>query len=112
MVFPAWTLRLIRSPKKVQRAKDIVNDFLEECIAIRLAEDSLQNTNRTTDLLEILLTAESNGLIGRDDVKGQLLTFVFAGHDTTSHTLSYMLWEVCSYFACIADLFRVLNSFT
>lgn len=44
--------------------------------------------------MNVLLDAESEGLKDRNDVKGQLLTFVFAGHDTTAHAMLWLLWEV------------------
>jgi cytochrome P450 len=44
--------------------------------------------------LNILLQAEKEGVITREDLKAQLLAFVFAGYDTTAHTLSFMLYEI------------------
>jgi len=46
-------------------------------------------------LLDILLEARASGTVATDaEVKDQLLTFIIAGHDTTAHTLSLLLWEV------------------
>jgi cytochrome P450 len=92
MVSPGWVLRLWGPSRKVVCAKETLNQFLEECISERLLAG--ESTRNETDLLNILLQAESKGVINRDDVKAQLLTFIFAGSDTTGHTLSYLLYEV------------------
>jgi cytochrome P450 len=91
-VLPKWVLKLWRPSAKVRRAKRTLTEFLEDCINERLAV--FEETRNQTNLLNILLDAESKGLITRDDVKAQLLTFIFAGYDTTAHTLSYLLYEV------------------
>ena len=79
--------------EKVRHAKGVVDELLEECIDVRLQERADGNAKHT-DLLNILLDAKVNGGISRNDVKGQLLTFIFAGHDTTAHTMTWLLWEV------------------
>lgn len=93
--------RLLRR-RRIRKAKAFVDKFLERCIKLKLDRENRQkrgtgaetDASKTTDLLDILLNAESKGLISRDDVKAQLLTFIFAGHDTTAHTLAWLLWEV------------------
>lgn len=93
MTLPSSLLRLFPPGEKVKDAKDLVDSFLEECVAERIRERETGGANQT-DMMNILLDAESTGAIKRDDVKGQLLTFLFAGHDTTAHTLSWLLYEV------------------
>lgn len=92
MVLPGWWLR--RRPKlgEVENARKVIDDFLEDCIETRIADH--KEGKETTDLLNILLEAETNGAMSHDEVKGQLLQFVFAGFDTLAPTLSYMLWEI------------------
>ena len=81
MVLPGWVLALssLLPSRKLRRAKVVVDEFLEQCVAVRLKERATTGRDDTTDMLQILLDAESKGLISRDDVKGQLLTFIFAG---------------------------------
>ena len=93
MTLPSKLLQLFPPSPKVQDAKDHVDTFLNKCIDVRLQERHNHHANQT-DMLNILLDAEEDGVIRRDDVKGQLLTFLFAGHDTTAHTLSWLLYEV------------------
>jgi cytochrome P450 family 6 len=93
MTLPSSFLRLFPPGPEVEQARVLVDDFLEECVSERIHERENGGANQT-DLLNILLDAESNGIIKRDDVKGQLLIFLFAGHETTAHTLSWLLYEV------------------
>jgi cytochrome P450 len=96
MVLPSWWLSRRQKVERVETARQVIDDFLEDCIESRLAiwgTDEISSRN-TTDLLNILLEAERDGAISRDEVKGQLLQFVFAGFDTLAPTLTFMLWEV------------------
>ena len=96
-VSPRWVLKLWKPGKKVQQARDILDSFLNDCIKERLNErkkPTIEEETATSDLLNILLDAEENGVTTRDETKAQLLTFIFAGYDTTAHTLSYMLYEL------------------
>lgn len=93
MTLPSKLLQIFPPSSQVQVAKKYVDDFLEKCIDVRLRERNDGNANQT-DMLNILLDAQEEGVLRRDDVKGQLLTFLFAGHDTTAHTLSWLLYEV------------------
>jgi cytochrome P450 len=103
MVLPGWWLCRRPQGDGVEEARKVIDDYLEECIADRrrLAQShkpssSDNDSKTTTDLLNILLEAEANGVMGHNEVKGQLLQFVFAGFDTLAPTLTYMLWEVSS----------------
>lgn len=104
MTLPGRILQRFPPGRRVRHSRRVVDDFLEDCIRQRLREraactaghraNNTTTTATTTDMMNILLDAEEDGLINRDDVKGQLLTFIFAGHDTTAHTLSWLLYEV------------------
>ena len=48
------------------------------------------------DLLDLLLDADAEGAISASQVTAQLFTFIVAGHDTTAHTLSWLLYDVCA----------------
>lgn len=94
MTLPLRILKWFRPGEKFHEARQVVDDFLEDCIAARIREREVGVNKDITDLINILLDAEADGLITRDDVKGQLFVFLFAGHDTTAHTLTWLLYEV------------------
>lgn len=50
-----------------------------------------------SDLLDLLLDAQDAGVLNGEQVEATLLTFIIAGHDTTAHTLSWMLFEVATH---------------
>jgi len=93
MTLPSKLLQIFQPSQQVQDAKQYVDEFLDDCINERI-QQRLDNKANQTDMMNILLDAEEERVIRRDDVKGQLLTFIFAGHDTTAHTLSWLLYEV------------------
>jgi len=98
MILPGWWLRRRPKIKQVEAARKTIDDFLEDCMATRLEELAKETSkSNTTDLLTILLEAEAKGVVKHDEVKGQLLQFVFAGFDTLAPTLTYMLWEVSHF---------------
>jgi cytochrome P450 len=102
---PKWLNKLLRRiPKKVLRARYVIDSFLDDCIEQRLSDGV--DGRKGTNLLNILLEAERDGVLARKDLKAQLLTFVFAGYDTLAHTLSFLLYEVAINPSLQQDLFR------
>lgn len=93
MTLPSRILQIFPPGRKVRRARVIVDSFIDDCVQARIQE-RLKGGQNDTNMMNILLDAEENGLINREAVNGQLLTFLFAGHDTTAHTLSWLLYEV------------------
>lgn len=112
MVLPGWWLRRRTTSERVTKARKTIDDYLEDCIATRqLASVEQGQHDSISDLLSILMEAEGKGEISRDEVKGQLLQFVFAGFDTLAPTLTYMLWEVSSQNGlCVCILARLYDS--
>lgn len=94
MTLPSKLLQVFQPSQKVQDAKRYVDEFLNECIQKRIQERQAGTANQL-DMMNILLDAEEEGVIRRrKEIKGQLFTFIFAGYDTTAHTLSWLLYEV------------------
>ena len=66
MVLPGWWLRRRPKIEEVEAARKVIDDFLEDCIATRMAENNSKKLkvegahSDTTDLLNILLEAEAN----------------------------------------------------
>jgi len=113
--------------QKFRRAMREINGLLDDCVRQRLGKmaraspaDSdpgrQADPTPTSDLLGVLLEAHTQGVLSIDQVKAQLLTFLLAGHDTTAHTLTWMLWEVARapslQDALAAEARRVLPSRT
>lgn len=51
---------------------------------------------RGTDILSMLLDAadERGDVLGRDQIRDEVMTLLFAGHDTTTSTVAFMFYEL------------------
>ncbi|KAI0922392.1 hypothetical protein AcV7_005936 [Taiwanofungus camphoratus] len=63
----------------IRRNKDFITD---------------EQKQRHKDLLSRLLIAQAEGKISRDELYEQISTFVVSGHETTTQTLGFTLWEL------------------
>ncbi|KAJ3314414.1 hypothetical protein HDV04_000376 [Boothiomyces sp. JEL0838] len=95
LILPKFLWNLVgiapTSPSLLQK-KRVLFDFFD-----RLKQERLEKINKSTDkwdmdVLERLLM-EDNGMT-KDDLYGELLGFFFAGHETTSGTLGFLLYKV------------------
>ncbi|XP_043485630.1 cytochrome P450 4c3-like [Polistes fuscatus] len=102
-----WTsydciFRLTKLAKEQDRALKIVHNFIDKVIAERKQEwknNRDKNCNKPTKkhqaLLDLLLEISSNGTILTDtDIRDEVNTFMFAGHDTTATSISWTLYAL------------------
>ncbi|EPQ50623.1 cytochrome P450 [Gloeophyllum trabeum ATCC 11539] len=96
---PRWLYYLpIKQLQQVEKAYNTISNFMSTFIAAKQAELSSQtggnDTRANQDLLTRLVAASQaegkNGLSDRE-LFGNTFTFMFAGHETTAHTLSATL---------------------
>lgn len=84
-VAPSWI------PSPTQRRYDRAMAAFERLIDA-LVEERAGNESDSEDLLSLLLTAETGGYRHSErELRDQLLTFLFAGHETTSLALTYTI---------------------
>ncbi|WP_254864488.1 cytochrome P450 [Halovivax gelatinilyticus] len=87
----------IRTPteRRFDRAMDALTDLVDELVAERRRDAGSGTTDRD-DLLSILATAEypDGSRMTADEIRDQLVTFLFAGRETTALALTYALWLV------------------
>ncbi|KAI4489410.1 hypothetical protein M0802_011165 [Mischocyttarus mexicanus] len=102
-----WTsidfiFKLTRLGKEHDRALKVVHNFVDKVIAERKEEwknNRDQNCNKPTKkhpaLLDLLLEISSNGTILTDtDIRDEVNTFMFAGHDSTATSISFVLYAL------------------
>lgn len=79
---------------RAKRALSDLDDYIDRLIAERRADDAAHD-----DLLTILLHAETEDGEGMSDeqLRDELVTFLFAGHETTSMTLTYTLYLLAEH---------------
>ncbi|WP_256297284.1 cytochrome P450 [Haloarchaeobius salinus] len=78
--------------RRYRRARSELDDLLVELVAERRADGAGDHD----DLLATLLDAEypDGSLMDEQRLRDQLVTFLFAGHETTSLALTFALWLV------------------
>jgi cytochrome P450 len=91
----------------LKRSKKI-RDILKEIIAHRKAENSSHN-----DLLDMLLSTryeDTGGVMTEEQVIDEIHVLLFAGHETTANTLSWLLYLLATHPEVVKKLKSVIES--
>ncbi|THE66780.1 cytochrome P450 [Salinadaptatus halalkaliphilus] len=88
---PGWipTPRNVRCKRRLRRFDALVADLIAERRADTGGADDLLST-----LLEAADEAEPDQGLSDEELRDQLVTFLFAGHETTSLALTYACWSL------------------
>ena len=94
--------KLIRrkSDREFDKALSAINIFIDQWIidGRKRLEDHPELRETPSNLLEaILVEAEQEKGFGDKEVKGNLMTILFAGEDTTAHTLSWTIYLLTKF---------------
>jgi cytochrome P450 len=109
-------LRLLRGPgtpwRRLKASRAVLDDIVHAEIAHRRA---VRDPGRR-DVMSLLLEArdEDGSGLSDEEVRDQLMTLLFAGHDTSTSTISFLLYELARHPHALARLYdeqsRVLGS--
>lgn len=77
--------------KSIQEVYQLIDDFIEAGRK-KLEEQPELKENPSNFLEAILAASESEENFGNEEVKGNLLTLLLAGEDTTAHTLAWSIY--------------------
>jgi cytochrome P450 len=103
-----------RIPSKDRRKKlDIVRSILRPVIAGRMADVRGGGTPTPKDLLTLLCAAKdpvSGRQMTEEQVLAEVMTFLFAGHDTTANLMAWFVVAMSDHPAIRAQLLRELDS--
>lgn len=96
LLYPESLYKLSSSGKEFFNICDFVHKFSEEIIMKRRKELSETQKKRHLDFLDILLTAKDENGKGLTDeeIRNEVDTFMFAGHDTTGSALSWSIYSL------------------
>merc|ERR1712136_392192 len=98
-----WIFRWSALARKLKAALKTADDYADDVIQIRMKERGLQEENpsdrESKDFLDVLLNArdENGKWLEYQEIKGEVATFLFAGHDTTTSAISWCLYNLARY---------------
>jgi len=86
--YPFW--KYMPAKQRFTEAKAVLDNFLLDLVRRRRNESSEEKANRQVDILDLILRMN----LSEEDIRGEALTFLVAGHDTTSHSLAFCLYNL------------------
>jgi cytochrome P450 len=89
-------LRLLRGPGSPWRKMLASREVLDEIVFAEIAQRRREADPERMDVLSLLLAVRDESGEGFSDreVRDQLMTLMFAGHDTSTSTLTFMMYEL------------------
>eukprot|EP00871_Galdieria_phlegrea_P005473 jgi/Galph1/5927/GphlegSOOS_G4570.1 len=78
----------------LRHATRVIEDFCNTVIDSRKSESPEESEKRPKDLLDIFLDMKD---LPQWNIISEIATFLIAGHDTTSHTMSWLIYEVSQH---------------
>ena len=91
----AYTAQMLRGPGSPYRAMVAARDWLDEVIFREIALRRASG-ERGEDVLSLLLDAtdEDGSVLSDQELRDQVMTLLFAGHDTTTSTVTFLFYEL------------------
>ncbi len=97
---PIWRYLRSKKDKEFDHAVVEINKFIDELIKDgeeRLIAQPELREKPTNFLESLLVAAEEEENITNDDVRGNLMTILMAGEDTTAHTLAWTIYLLADH---------------
>jgi cytochrome P450 len=101
-----YPLRLLRGPGSPWRKLVASRRVLDEIVFAEIARRRAEPDPDRRDILSLLVGArgEAGEAFGDREIRDQLMTLMFAGHDTSTSTLTFMLHELARHPEVLARL--------
>jgi cytochrome P450 len=89
-------LRLLRGPRSPWRKLVTSREVLNEIVYSEIAERRRAADPERRDVLSLLITArdEDGSGLSDEEIRDQVMTLMFAGHDTSTSTLTFLVYEL------------------
>ncbi|MGI8559170.1 MAG: cytochrome P450 [Solirubrobacteraceae bacterium] len=100
-----YVLQILRGPGTPFHRMRLAKAQLDRVIFAEIARRRATG-QRGEDVLSLLLDArdEDGGALSDQHVRDEVMTLLFAGHDTTTSTVSFLFHELCRHPAAMAEL--------
>ena len=94
-----YLLQVLRGPGTPWARMHLARRRIDAVIFAEIARRRREPAGERTDLLSLLLDArdEDGGSLSDVQVRDQVMTLLFAGHDTTTATVTFMLYELARH---------------
>ena len=91
----AYAAQMLRGPGSPYRAMVRARAWLDAVIFAEI-ERRLESGERGSDLLSMLMDAtdEDGSRLSKQELRDQVMTLLFAGHDTTTSTVTFLFYEL------------------
>jgi retinoid hydroxylase len=101
-----YHLRLLRGPRSPWRRMNASKAVLDDIVFSEIRERRRSGDSGRRDILSLLIGArdEDGGELADDEIRDQVMTLMFAGHDTSTSTISFLLYELARHPAELARL--------
>jgi cytochrome P450 len=102
-------VRIMRGPGTPWRRMRLARRVLDEIVYGEIAGCRRHPDPERTDVLSLLLEArdeEDGSVLSDREVRDQLMTLLFAGHDTSTSTISFLLYELARNPHVLARLYE------
>jgi cytochrome P450 len=100
-------LRLVRGPRSPWRRMNQSREVLDKIVFDEIARRRAKPDSGRRDILSLLVAARGEGgeAFSDREIRDQVMTLMFAGHDTSTSTLTFMLHELARH----PDVVRLLQ---
>jgi cytochrome P450 len=101
-----YGLRLLRGPGSPWRKLVASREVLDEIVFAEVARARAHPDSGRRDILSLLVNARGEGgeAFSDREIRDQVMTLMFAGHDTSTSTLTFMLHELARHPDVVARL--------
>lgn len=102
-----FAVRVMRGPRTPWNRMQAARKALDNVIYAEIERRRKQPDPERTDVLSMLLEAtdaEDGSQLRNREVRDQVMTLLFAGHDTSTSTISFMLYELARHPAALAKV--------
>jgi cytochrome P450 len=101
-----FVVRVMRGPRTPWRRMKAARSALDAIVYAEIARRRQRPDPQRTDVLSMLVEAtdEDGSRLSDREVRDQVMTLLFAGHDTSTSTISFLLYELARHPGALAKL--------